>query len=190
MAGPSDRGGVKSLQWAGSMAAVGLGKNANTVFVEKQMPRKQRVDSNAAAVKVMQAATNEIAPPSHVPMEDMDWPFWHNVVAEFARVEWTEHQLELAAMLARTMANLEAEQRTLRAEGFISKRENGTTVENPRARAVKSLTGDILSLRRSLALHARAKSGEARDVGKRRDQAKQVESGASFSDLLPSPSIQ
>ncbi len=69
---------------------------------------------------------------SHVAMEDMDWPFGHNVVAEFARADWTEHQLELAAMQARTMANLEAKKRTLRQEGCIAKRESGTTVKNPR----------------------------------------------------------
>lgn len=123
----------------------------------------------------MQGTAREISPPSHVPLDDMDWPYWHNVVAEFARAEWTEHQLELAAMLARTMANLEQEQRTLRAEGFIAVRENGTSVENPRARAVKSLTGDILSLRRSLALHARAKSGDSRTDANRREQSKDME---------------
>ena len=155
------------------------------------MTRKQRIDSATAAVRVMQGAAREIAPPAHVALDDCDWPFWHNVVAEFARSEWTEHQLELAAMLARTLANLESEQRALRREGFITVRENGTTVENPRARAVKSLTGDILSLRRSLALHARAKSGEARDVGKRREQAKGIEADNPLDDdLIARPSLQ
>lgn len=139
------------------------------------MARKARIDSAAEAVRIMQGTAKEVIPPSHVPLDEMDWPYWHNVVGEFARAEWTEHQLELAAMLARTMANLEQEQRTLRAEGFISVRENGTTVENPRARAVKSLTGDILSLRRSLALHARARAGDNRDAAKRRDMGRDLE---------------
>ncbi len=146
------------------------------------MSKRQRIDSASEAVRIMQGAGKEIMPPSHVPLDDMDWPYWHNVVAEFARAEWTEHQLELAAMLARTMANLEQEQRTLRAEGFIAVRENGTTVENPRARAVKSLTGDILSLRRSLALHARAKAGDNRDAVKRREQGRMME--ADFDDEM------
>lgn len=139
------------------------------------MARKARIDSAAEAVRIMQGTAREVIPPSHVPLDEMDWPYWHNVVGEFARAEWTEHQLELAAMLARTMANLEQEQRTLRAEGFISVRENGTTVENPRARAVKSLTGDILSLRRSLALHARARAGDNRDAAKRREMGRELE---------------
>ena len=150
------------------------------------MARKARIDSTAEAVRIMQGARRELTPPSHVPLDDMDWPYWHNVVSEFARAEWTEHQLELAAMLARTMANLEQEQRTLRAEGFIAVRENGTTVENPRARAVKSLTGDILSLRRSLALHARARAGDNRHAANQRDMGRDVETETD-DDLLASP---
>jgi phage terminase small subunit len=126
-------------------------------------------------VRIIQGATRELQPPSHVPLDDMDWPYWHSVVAEFARAEWSEHQLELAAMLARTMANLEQEQRTLRAEGFVAVRENGTTVENPRSRAAKSLTNDILSLRRSLALHARARSGDTRADAVRKAAGKEIE---------------
>ena len=139
------------------------------------MPRKPRSDSIAEAVRIAQGAHRELMPPSHVPLDDMDWPYWHNVVAEFARAEWTEHQLELAAMLARTMANLEQEQRTLRAEGYVAESQRGTPVVNPRSIAVKSLTGDILSLRRSLALHARAKAGDNRDAAKQRDAARSIE---------------
>lgn len=123
----------------------------------------------------MQGAAHELSPPSHVPMEAMDWPFWHNVVAEFARAEWTEHQLELAAMLARTMANMEEQQRLLRSEGFTSKSERGTPVANPRATIVKGLTGDILSMRRSLALHARAQSGDSRTDAKRKEMGRAIE---------------
>lgn len=151
------------------------------------MARKARIDSSGEAVRIMQGATRELQPPSHVPLDDMDWPYWHSVVAEFARAEWTEHQLELAAMLARTMANLEQEQRSLRAEGFIAVRENGTGVENPRARAVKSLTGDILSLRRSLALHARARSGDTRADGVRKAGCKAIEQGVGADELFASP---
>jgi phage terminase small subunit len=153
------------------------------------MAKRKPITSPSEAVRIMQGVTRQLQPPSHVPMDEMDWPFWESVVAEFARAEWTEHQLELAGMLARTMANLEQEQRELRAEGFITKRENGTTVENPRARAVKSLTSDILSLRRSLALHARAKSGDSRNDAKRREVAKAIEADLD-DDLIASPTVQ
>jgi hypothetical protein len=153
--------------------------------------RQSRIDSPVEAVRIMQAAQVELSPPAHVPLDDCDQPFWRNVIAEFARAEWTDHQLEIAAMLARTMADLAREQKTLRDEGFISVRENGTSVENPRARAVKSLTGDILSLRRSLALHARARSGDSSNDAKRREMGKEIEAGAygEEDDLIARPSV-
>ena len=61
-------------------------------------------------------------------------------------------------MIARTMNDINREHQELRKEGYISVRQNGTTVENPRQRVVKSLTGDLLSLRRSSSLHAVRKS--------------------------------
>lgn len=152
------------------------------------MARKARIDSAGQAVRIMQGAARELQPPSHVPLDDMDWPYWHSVVAEFARAEWSEHQLELAAMLARTMANLEQEQRALRTEGFIAVRENGTTVYNPRATGVKMLTGDILALRRSLALHARARSGDTRADAVRKAAGKDIE--ADIDDMLGMGSLQ
>jgi hypothetical protein len=155
------------------------------------MPRKQRIDSAAAAVKVMQGATRQIQPPSHVPLDACDWPFFESVIEEFARAEWTEHAIEIAAMLARTMANLEAEQRALRTEGFTSMTERGTPVVNPRAAIVKGLASDVLSFRRSLALHARARNGgDNRNAGTRKEQAKAIESGVLGDDIFPAPSMQ
>lgn len=151
--------------------------------------RRQPINSPAAAVRIVQGSVRHIAPPAHVPLDDCDWPFWESVVAEFARSEWTEHQLELAAMLARTMANLESEQRTLRGEGFTAMSSKGTPVVNPRSTACKGLAGDILSMRRSLALHARARSGDNRDAANQRDTAKGIETDVS-DDLLARPSIQ
>lgn len=150
------------------------------------MARKARIDSAAEAVRIMQGSAKEIIPPSHVPLDEMDWPYWHNVVSEFARAEWTEHQLELAAMLARTMANLEQEQRTLRAEGYVTERSNGTVVENPRSRAVRALTGDILALRRSLGVHARARTPDPQRAAGQRDAAKGLEQELD-DDLLAIP---
>src|SRR3546814_999740 len=94
--------------------------------------RQQRIDSATAAVKVMQGETREIAPPAHVRMREEDLPFWHSVIAAFARSEWTDHHLEMAAMLARAMADLEREQYELRAEGSVMTSERGTPVVNPR----------------------------------------------------------
>ncbi len=151
--------------------------------------RKARIDSAAEAVRVMAKATIEILPPSNVPLDDGDEPFFRNVVAEFARSEWSDHQLELAAMLARTMADLVREQKLLRDEGGVSYSEKGTPVANPRKTIVQMHAASILSFRRSLALHARAMGGEARDTAKRREAAKEIEGDNPLEDddLLARP---
>jgi hypothetical protein len=78
--------------------------------------------------------------------------------------EWTAHQLELAAMLARTMADLNREQQALRAEGSVVHTEKGTPVVNPRKAVVQMHASSILSFRRSLSLHARARGARRRQL--------------------------
>jgi hypothetical protein len=150
------------------------------------MTRRQRVDSSTAAVKIMAGAIREILPPAHIRMDAGDMPYWQSVIGEFARAEWSAHQLELAALLARTMADLEREQYELRTEGSVMSSERGTPVTNPRRQAVQMHTGSILSLRRSLSLHARAQKGEARDVSKRAGMSKAIEADLD-DDLLARP---
>lgn len=153
------------------------------------MAKRSPITSAAEQVRIVQAAGLQIMPPAHMTLDECDYPHWRNVVAEFARAEWTEHQLELAVNLTRMMADLAREQVALREEGYISVRANGTTVENPRARAVKSLASDILSMRRSLALHARARSGDTRNDGKRKEAAREMERGPEDDGLLARPAI-
>jgi len=146
--------------------------------------RKARIDSAAEAVRVMAKAVEEIQPPANVPLDQEDIPFFRNVIAEYARSEWSSHQLELAALLARTMADLTREQKLLRDEGGVAFSEKGTPVANPRKSIVQMHASSILSFRRSLSLHARAQAGEARDVAKRRDAAKEIESDNPLDDDL------
>lgn len=146
--------------------------------------RKNRIDSASEAVRVMKDAVREIAPPSNVPLAKGDMPFFASVLAEFARSEWTAHQLELAAMLARKMADLEAQQRALRDESYVLATEKGTPIANPRIQVVRMLDTSILATRRSLALHARAQGGDARDIAKRRDGARAIEADNPLDDDL------
>lgn len=155
------------------------------------MSRKQRIDSTTAAVKIMQGAAREIVPPAHVPLQIEDEPFWRSVIAEFARSEWTDHQLELAAILARKMRLLTEELSKLEDEGFVSETANGTPCQNPRIGGVRMLDTSIMATRRSLSLHARAKGGEAEKVGPRRAQAKAIEADNPMDDdLIARPSLQ
>lgn len=159
--------------------------------------RKPRSDSISEHSRILQGAAKLLSPPSHVPLEDMDMPFWEDVVAEFARADWTEHSLTLAAMLARTLANLEEEQRLLRSEGGVIvkeiKDEKGevrkiVSCVNARARSVSDYMSQVLSLRRSLSLNTKAKYGtNPNQAGKNLAANKQTESSLGAgeeSDLL------
>lgn len=138
------------------------------------MAKKSPVTSISSQIAIAAKASREISVPAHVPLEQIDMPFWSSVIAEFARSEWTEHQLELAAMLARTMADLEREQKLLREEGAVAYSEKGTPVANPRKTIIQMHASTILSFRRSLQLNARAKE-DANSIGKKREITKKIE---------------
>ena len=82
------------------------------------------------------------------------------------------------------MADLEREQTLLRDEGSVAHSRAGTPVVNPRKVVVQMHAGTILSFRRSLSLHARAQSGEARDVARRRVMGKAAEAAEAIEDNL------
>jgi len=143
--------------------------------------KKPPIGSTEEQVRFVSGANRRIAPPSTVPLDAQDVAFFEGIIAEFARAEWTAHQLELAAMLARTMADLVSEQTLLRQEGGVVDGPKGPII-NPRKGVVAMHTASILGLRRSLSLHALARDGLPRDVAKRRAVAKQLESNARNAD--------
>jgi hypothetical protein len=144
---------------------------------------RKRTDSKESAAEIMAKASQPITVPSNVPLNKEDIVFYHNVISEFARSEWTQHALEIAAMMARCMCDLNREQQMLRKEGYITTRQNGTTVENPRTRIVKGLTGDLLSLRRSLGVNARARE-EQHVANKKTSIAQSIEADNPLDDGL------
>jgi hypothetical protein len=134
----------------------------------------------------MAKAAREIVPPAHVQLDECDLPFWASVVAEFARSEWTDHQLELAAMLARDMSDAERNRRLIRSEGEVVEGK-----ANPRSNVLVAIGNRILATRRSLSLHARARGGEAEKVGPRRAMAKAIEAANPMDDdLIARPILQ
>ena len=105
--------------------------------------------------------------------------FWDSIIAEFAKVEWTEHKLELAATLACTMCAYVRVQRQIEREGELlerkavikSKKENEPDrvvvvglYANPLKTYLKMYHENILSMRRSLSMQSRMTDGEPRDV--------------------------
>ena len=156
------------------------------------MARKQRIDSTTGAVAVMLKAAKQLNPPAHAPLDDDALPFWNEIVAARAASEWNDHDLACASDLANTMAQLVENRRMLRSEGEVIKPESGKEFANPRVAVVHGLHAQVKSGRQSLYIHGRA-AGEARDVGKRRAQAKEIEAGSPLQDdgdsLLARPAI-
>ena len=151
--------------------------------------RKQPVNTSAKAVEIMQAAAAQLMPPAHIPLEKDNLPFWHNIIAEKAKADWTAHDLEIAALLARSMCLLVDEETTLRGEGSVVKNAGGTPMQNPRLRVVADCHARAIKYRQTLGIHNRGKNGEKRDTDKRTAQAKAIETDLG-SDLLASPTVQ
>ncbi len=145
-------------------------------------PRKPKTNSTENVIRVFAGANIEIAPPAHVPLDDDDMPHWHSIVDEFAKVDWTRHSLDLAAILARTIADLERAQRQLRKEGSVVIRGDGTTAANPLVNVVKSYTAMVLAIRRSLGLSARIRAGGSVHAAKQRIHNRAIERLASSED--------
>lgn len=150
-------------------------------------PRKARTDSVDNLIRLATTANTELAPPAHVPLTDESWPFFHNIAGEYAKADWSPHRLELAAMLARIMAHLEENQRTLRDEGTVVADANGIPRSNPRVKIVADQMSQVLAFRRSLALTGRAMAGGSQKAAHQREANRAAEErlrGNGRNDLL------
>ncbi|CAN5369314.1 hypothetical protein BH10PSE14_BH10PSE14_04470 [soil metagenome] len=137
------------------------------------MARRQRIDSAAGAVVTMAAAARDLSPPKHLRLRRGDMPFWDAVIAERAKSEWSTSDLAVAANLARAMADAERIAAfTVNGGGHVD-----TAVVVATIAASDKLARRIVTLRRALGLDNRSKNGEQRDVDRRREQAKAIESG-------------
>lgn len=148
--------------------------------------RKQRTDSATAAVQIMQASACELFPPEHVPLTQADLPFWLNIIAEKAKADWTAHDLEIAALLARALRKLEAEEKLLDGEDSVITTAGGNLAHNPRLRIISDSLARVMKYRQTLGIHNRGKNGEKRDTDKRTSQAKAIEADLG-DDLLARP---
>jgi hypothetical protein len=134
----------------------------------------------------MAAGATVVNLPKNVPLTEDQLRFFESVVSEFARSEWSEHQLELAAFLARNMDAMEKSQRRLADEGPVLINATGNHVQNPLLGYIRSVDCSILAYRRSLSLNASARPTDREDIASRREKAKKIESDldSGHDDLL------
>lgn len=153
--------------------------------------RKVRADSKEEAVRTFIAANKVVEPPKGMDFTKEQRVIFDEVIAEFAKIDWSDHSIRLAALLARSIDMLDDAQTALADEGLTSMSQRGTPCINPNLSASNMLSGQIMSLRRTLALHATAGSSKA-DTGKRRGIHKSQENDSPLTDdpdnLINTPS--
>ncbi|MFT0532258.1 TerS protein [Castellaniella hirudinis] len=150
--------------------------------------KRIRSDSVTAAVKAAQAAAaGPIVPPDHIALRDGDQPFWDSIVRARARDTWNGADLENAANLARTKADIERIQKEIGIDGDIVKNERGTPIINPKHTLLETLTRRAMALSRMLHVHAEATVGKSEDAVKalkNESEAKNASDSAD-ADLIP-----
>lgn len=122
-------------------------------------PRKVAVNSPDGVAAAIVAGGKKIVVPVNIRFTPKERLIFTELCAEFSKTELTAHKIRLVAALAKEMAMLDEEQVRLRAEGTVLTNSHGNAVTNPRAKAVQNGTSTVLSLRRSLGIHARELSG-------------------------------
>lgn len=91
--------------------------------------------------------------------------YFDRIIAEKAKIEWTDHKADMAALLARIMCRV-----------FDDGEDKKANIAN------------IIALRRSLGLHSARMDGEIREVAKRREALREMEQETAIeSDLLAQP---
>ena len=117
---------------------------------------RTRVDSAASKTKAKQAAMKPLPLPQTISLTPLEMIHYEMICDEFARVELTRHKVELIGNLARAMRRLTEEEETLDSEGTVSTGAQGGDILNPRVQSVEKLAQRIITMRRTLGIHAPA----------------------------------
>ncbi|RMG71919.1 MAG: TerS protein [Chloroflexi bacterium] len=115
-----------------------------------------KVDTVKGQIETFNAASCDIDPPKHVKLRETDLPFWYSVVRARAKNSWTDHDLEIAANLARCKADIERIQAELNEEGDTILNARGTVVMNPKHSLLETLSRRSVALSRIVQVHAGA----------------------------------
>lgn len=129
---------------------------------EIKRPRKSRrvpVNSQAGIAAAIVAGGKKIVAPAHVKFRPLERVIFTELCDEMSKTELTVHKITMLAFLAQQMAGLQDQQTLLVSEGAVVTNNRGNRVPNPRVSICNGLTRNILSLRRSLGIHARELAG-------------------------------
>lgn len=121
--------------------------------------RRAPVNSAAGIAKAIIAGGKKIEVPKHVDFSPLERLIFTELVEEMSKSELTAHKITMMVLLTRQMAMLQNEQVLLNEEGVVLTNSHGNAVANPRVKVCAGLTANVLSMRRSLGVHARELAG-------------------------------
>lgn len=154
------------------------------------MTKRQRTDTVKGAVSAMSGAVNTIEVPEHVTVPDAALKFWRSITKARAADRWNDSDLEVAAELARTKANIERLNLEVEEEGDVIKNDRGTPIVNPKHNLLETLTRRMVALSRALQIHAEATQGKSRDQVKSNKAQSEAANAAKAMDNSLIPGLQ
>lgn len=154
------------------------------------MTKRQRTDTVKGAVSAMSGAVNPIEVPEHVTVPDAALKFWRSITRARAAGRWNDSDLEVAAELARTKANIERLNLEIEEEGDVIKNDRGTPIVNPKHSLLETLTRRMIALSRALQVHAEATQGKSRDQVKSNKAQSEAVKAAKAMDNSLIPGLQ
>lgn len=138
--------------------------------------KRPPADSASEQARYAKGAFRNVEPPKHFKLSNLEREFFDGVVDEIAKADWTRHKIDLACMIAKTMAAIVDAQKELDTTGMTIRGANGTLVMSPHIGTITKLSGIVAQLRRTLGLQA---DGRNINTGKRTKIAKDAERRAS-----------
>jgi hypothetical protein len=141
--------------------------------------RNPRSDSAAAAVQAAQnAALGPRTPLPHAPLPPEAAPFWQAIMRNRPRDRWNDHDLAMAAVLARAMFDIGRLQAEISAEGDVVEGKL-----NPKHTLSETLIKRVATLSRLLHVHVEATVGRVQNAGNALQNERQA--AAEHDDLIP-----
>jgi len=135
-------------------------------------------DSKASALEVMASATEVIGVPTHMELSEEAVIYFDDIISERANADWSNHDVAMAAKLARMMSREDELDALLDSEGPTVMGAQGGVMKNPTATVLQQTQSAIATFRRQLCLHAQAGNASSAVIGARRGQRKNMQDAA------------
>ena len=136
---------------------------------KKKRSYRSRISSKDEHVKIAEHAFDVIEPPNS--MDKKAIPFFENIIARKAKVDWNSHDIDTAALLAMNMMIAFRAHKRIKEEFDGDEKKLKTAMQLHKAAEDK-----IISLRRTLNIHQASYGSSAEKASYRSNQAAKIES--------------